>query len=87
MLTLAEVQGVMPANLRGSATQELVDLINQIATEPEATQAIRDNFVSYASVLKDGKFKTEDYVNAVVYVSYISGIFRDCKGCQKATEG
>jgi hypothetical protein len=31
---------------------------------------VRHNFISYTSVLKEGKFKTEDYLNAVVYVSY-----------------
>lgn len=31
---------------------------------------IRNNFLSYTAVLREGKFKTEDYLNAVAYVSY-----------------
>lgn len=69
-LTLAEVAGALPANLKRAATQELVDDLNAIASDPLIAENIRNNFVSYAGVLKDGKFKTEDYISAVAYVSF-----------------
>ena len=60
----------LPKNLRGAATQELVDKINGAAADPDIADAIKDNFISYSKVLQDGKFKTEDYLSAVTYVSY-----------------
>lgn len=68
--TLEEVKMNLPAKLRPNATQELVDKLNNISDDPEAAKQIRENFVSYTSVLQDGKFKTEDYIYAVKYVTY-----------------
>lgn len=70
MLTLDELKQAMPAHLKTAATQSFLDKINQIAGDPDIAKEIRDNFVSYTSVLKDGRFKTEDYLNAVTFVSY-----------------
>lgn len=70
MLTKDQVAKALPPNLKGAATQALTDLVNTAATDPVIAEQIRNNFISYTAVLKDGKFKTEDYLNAVMYVSY-----------------
>lgn len=70
MLTLENVSSALPAHLKKNATQELVDKINTAVLDPEHAQTIRDNFLSYTRVLQDGKFKLEDYLNAIKYVSY-----------------
>lgn len=70
MLTLQEITDALPAHLKTFASQELTDAVNAAATDPEAAQTIRDNFISYTSVLKEGRFRLEDYLNAVSYVSY-----------------
>lgn len=70
MLTHADIQKALPANLKNSVTQELVDQVNNIAADPMVAESIRNNFISYTAVMKDGKFKTTDYLNAVAYVSY-----------------
>jgi hypothetical protein len=69
-LTLAELEASVPPNLKSSITQDLVDSINNLALDPEIAKMIRENMISYSSVLKDGKFKIEDYLHAVMYVSY-----------------
>lgn len=69
-LMISEVMAAVPANLKSSVTQSLVDKINAISADPMVAENIRENFISYTSVLKDGKFKTEDYLSAVVYVSF-----------------
>ena len=51
----------LPGNLKSAATDQLADLINQISTDPLIAENIRDNFLSYTSVLRDGKFKVEAY--------------------------
>jgi hypothetical protein len=69
-LTVQEVSNVVPPNLKSAVTQQLVDNLNQIAADPAVAEQIRNNFVSYSTVLKEGKFKLEDYLSAVMYVSY-----------------
>jgi hypothetical protein len=69
MLTKELVERAVPANLKQSVTQQLVDTINNVANDPIVAEMVRENFISYTSVLKDGKFKTEDYLYAIVYVS------------------
>lgn len=69
-ITKELVARALPGNLKSAATDQLADMINQISTDPLIAEQIRDNFLSYTSVLKDGKFKAEDYLNAVAYCSY-----------------
>ena len=70
MLTLQQVTHALPANLKNNVTQQLVDNINNCVTDPIMAEAIKDNFLSYTQVLSEGKFKTEDYLSAVMYVSF-----------------
>lgn len=70
MITKQQVELAVPANLKNSITQDMVDTLNAIASEPLVADAIRENFISYTGVLKEGKFKAEDYLFAVAYVSY-----------------
>lgn len=70
MLTVDELKQALPATLKNAASQTMVDKINQASTDPEVAEAIRDNFISYTSVLAEGRFKIEDYLNAVKYVSF-----------------
>lgn len=69
-LTLEEVKRALPQHLRASVGQSLVDSLNNISNDPVMAENIRDNFIGYSGILKEGKFKTEDYINAVAYVSY-----------------
>lgn len=69
-ITKELVARALPGNLKSAATDQLADMINQISADPLIAEQIRDNFLSYTSVLKDGKFKVEDYLNAVAYCSY-----------------
>lgn len=60
----------VPPNLKNAVTDELVDRLNTITTDQILAEEVRNNFISYASVLREGKFKLEDYLNAVTYVSH-----------------
>jgi hypothetical protein len=64
------VEKALPANLKVAATQALTDQINNIVSDPLIAEQVRSNFLSYSGVLRDGKFKTEDYLHAVTYVSF-----------------
>ena len=60
----------LPPALRTFATQELADKIDAITTDPLFANSIKENFVTYTHVLQEGKYKMEDYLNAVAYVSF-----------------
>ena len=70
MMTLEELKLALPAHLKNNASQDLVDHVNNITTDPEFARNVRDNILSYTGVLAEGRFKIEDYLNAVTYVSY-----------------
>lgn len=69
-LTVDQVAKALPANLKSAATQSLVDMVNNAVADPLVAEQVRNNFLSYTHVLKEGKFKTEDYLYAVTYVSF-----------------
>lgn len=70
MITTDDIKKVLPDHLKTSATQSLADMLNQISTDPDAARTIRETFLGHTVVLKEGKFKIEDYVHAAAYVSY-----------------
>ncbi|AHC56598.1 hypothetical protein JJJA_0082 [Achromobacter phage JWDelta] len=70
MLTKQEIIQALPPNLKSAVTDSFVDMVNDITHDQQAAEFIRENFVTYTMVLKEGRFKTEDYLNAVAYVSY-----------------
>lgn len=70
MLTKAEIISALPPNLKSAVTDQFVDMVNDITQDQQAAEYIRENFITYTMVLKEGRFKTEDYLNAVAYVSY-----------------
>lgn len=69
-LTIDQVRASVPTTLKPSITQEYVDKLNAISTDELTREHIQKNFISYTAVLKDGKFKTEDYLYAVSFVSF-----------------
>jgi hypothetical protein len=74
MVTLDAVMDAIPPNFKGSVTQALVDKLNNLAkdcdVEDFTADTMRHNFVTYADILKEGKFKLTDYMNAVKFVSF-----------------
>lgn len=70
MLTTEQIEKALPATLRTAVTPSLVDRINMAVSDPEMSENIRENFLSYSTVLREGRYKTEDYLNAVMYVSF-----------------
>lgn len=68
-LSIVELTNTLPKQIKGKVTQSMVDTVNNLA-DPEFREHYRDNLVSYGSVLDKGKFKIEQYFDAVKYVSY-----------------
>lgn len=70
MLNISDVKKALPATLNTNVTQHMVDQLNNLSTDPEVAEIMRNNFISYTTVMREGKFKLDDYVHAVAYVSY-----------------
>lgn len=70
MLTRDQVEQALPSNLRSAVTDEFLDTLNNLSSDEIVAQNIRENFLTYTKVLNDGKFKTEDYLRAVAYVTF-----------------
>lgn len=69
-ITVDQLRRALPPKLKSSASQSIADELNNLQDNPVVAEQIRNNFISYTGVLSEGKFKTEDYVNAVKYISY-----------------
>lgn len=69
-LSAEQFKAALPEKLKKSVNRELMANINEALTDPGYAQELRDNFLTYASVLRDGRYKLTDYLNAVKYVSH-----------------
>lgn len=68
-ITLDLLRQALPRSHRNLATEELVERFNEAASG-EAADELRDNLLGYIDVLREGKFRIEDYISAVKYVSF-----------------
>lgn len=69
-ISVDQLKKSLPTNLQSFATQDLATKLDHITTDPLYAETIKQNFISYTNVLQDNKYKTEDYLNAVAYVSF-----------------
>lgn len=72
-ITLEQFKNAMPDGLGKNASQKLVDSINDIITkDPAFAEQYSHNLFEYVNVLRNGKYKLSNYVQAVQFVSYLS---------------
>lgn len=72
-ITLDQFKQAMPDGLGKNASQQLVDKINDIITnDPGFAEQYAHNLFEYVNVLKNGKYKLSNYIEAVQFVSYLS---------------
>jgi hypothetical protein len=69
-LTIEQFKQALPDKIKKSVNQELIDQINTTLADPDMFESYRDNLLSYAHVMADGKYKMENYISAVKYVSH-----------------
>lgn len=65
-----EIKNALPAAIRKNVNQEVIDKVNDVLQDQELAEQFRENFLSYTTVLKEGKFKIKSYVEAIKYVCY-----------------
>jgi len=69
-LTIDQFKTALPDKMKKSVNQELIDQVNLTLSDPELYEAYRDNLLSYTRVMAEGKFRVEQYIAAVKYVSH-----------------
>lgn len=69
-LTIEQFQRVLPKDLKRTIDQDMVDSVNKLLTDPLLQEVYRDNLLSYIDVLQKGRFKLQNYIDAVRYVSF-----------------
>ena len=69
-LDLPTVKTALPSKYAGLVTQDIVDTINQLATDPHWAEVLQDNFLNYAGILKSGSYTIQQYIEAITYASH-----------------
>lgn len=69
-LELEAVKKLVPKAQRNLVTQEFVDKIVASVADSEVAEQFKENFITYINVLSKGKYKMEDYISAVKYISF-----------------
>lgn len=69
-MDLATFQAAVPKPIRKWVTQEFVDSVDLIEKDPYVAEHIKENLLSYASVLNTPKVELKDYLNYVRYITY-----------------
>jgi hypothetical protein len=70
MLTEEQFKLVLPDKMKKNVNQVLIDQINKTLSSVEEMELYKENLISYTSVLKEGKFQINQYLDAVRYVSF-----------------
>lgn len=69
-LTVEQFKKALPDKVKKSVHGYLIQQINDLLSDPDMFENYRDNLLGYTSVMADGRFKIEQYVSAVKYVSH-----------------
>lgn len=69
-LKIDDLKKAMPDGVKLTVTQQMVDTINKVAVDDIMAGYIRENFVTYTSVMMDGKYTSEEYTNAIMYCTF-----------------
>lgn len=69
-VTEEQLKAALPDKLKTTVNQSLITQVNSRLNNPESWEVYKENLLSYGHVMRDGKFKIEQYIHAVKYVSF-----------------
>lgn len=70
MIEIDVVKKLVPRSQRTLITEEFLQTIEDIAKDSKLGELYKENFITYLNVLGKGKYKMEDYLSAVKYISF-----------------
>lgn len=69
-ITKEQFKECLPKSLKNSVSDDMISHINKVIIDHPYAEQFRDNVIGFIDVMRDGKFKVTDYLNAVQYVSH-----------------
>lgn len=69
-LTIDQFERVLPRRVKKTLNPKIMKNINNLMTDPMLRDSYRENLMSYTSVMNNGAWKVEAYIDAVRYVSH-----------------
>jgi len=70
VLSTEDFKKALPDKLKKNVNQSVIDKVNLLLSDPDMHETYRENLLSYANVMQDGRFKITSYIDAVKYVSH-----------------
>ena len=70
LVTKEQMLRVLPKHIRGNLTDEMLATLNKSITDPNFREVYRENLLGYTTVIQDGRYKLQAYLDAVKYCSY-----------------
>lgn len=71
MLNLQELKDCMPSKMRNLVTESTLERVNAVADgNEELISLFRDNMMNYETAVSEGKYTSQDYVNAIMFVTF-----------------
>ena len=65
-----ELTEVLPTGMHHRIDEKVMQTINELIDDDGMRDTIRENLISYTSVLTEGRYKIDSYLTAVKYASY-----------------
>ena len=69
-LDISDVKAIAPATLRNSISPDLVNKLNNLHKDPLIAEQMQERALGFINVLTEGRFKIDDYLNAIKFVTY-----------------
>lgn len=69
-LTKERLKEVLPKKTYKLVTNNMIDFLNNAEKDPLIIDEFRENFLTYSKVFNEGKFRMQDYVKAIRFVTY-----------------
>jgi len=68
-ISYEQFQNALPRQIRKNLDPAIMDKVNDLVQDPSLREAYRENLLSYAGVMQEGKYKIETYIDAIKFVS------------------
>lgn len=69
-MTIEQFKKALPDKVKKTFDINLINQVTKLLADPDMFEQYRDNMLGYTSVMADGRFKIDQYLNAVKYVSH-----------------
>ena len=71
MFTYDELVSLVPKKQKTLITQSLVDLMNAVGVNDDTAEEFKQNFVTYSSIIGEGKYSVTEYKNAIQFITLL----------------